>query len=711
MQRLTDIACRRPWRVLAIAGVIFVVAVVVGGAIVNSLQASLGDFEDPSSQTAIATRMLQQATGAEDDVGMVALLKMSGAVRGSAAAVSREEHVAVLMQHQPGFLHAYDYVATEDSELVSRDGRETLVLGTFRTRETAYAAAQRMRVQLRGEHVSISGLDVVFEELTHRSRTDLERAALYALPLLLILSLWVFGGLVAAVLPLLIGVFAVFGTFLCLQLVTQLMGISVFALNLVSALGLGLAIDYSLFVVWRHREELERASEAGATDAGAVRTAVTATMGSAGRTVVFSSLTVAAAMASLCVFPLRFLYSMGIAGALTALIAGAAALTVLPAVLVVLGERINALPPPGLRRRTGADRDSGRAWARLARVVMRRPGPIAAASAVVLLLVGSPVHQLGLTPASTGILPTSSAARQVEDTLTRNFAANPAVPIVAVARAPVTAAVEVEAYAKRLAAVSGEPGRTRLTYAGHSTWTITIPPVGDPFGAANERLLSRLRAVKGPFPAAVGGITAWFADQLHSLSAHLPLALLIVALTMFATIFAMTGSAVLPIKTILMNLLTLAATTGLLVVAFQSGGLSGLLAFRSNGGLEPSNLVLLVTLAFALSSDYAVFLLARIKEAHDSGLANREAVAVGMQRTGRLVSAAAMLFCVAMGALVTSSILSIKELGFGAAVAVAIDATVVRALLVPSLMALLGDWNWWAPGWLRRMHARAGLRH
>jgi RND superfamily putative drug exporter len=330
---------------------------------------------------------------------------------------------------------------------------------------------------------------------------------------------------------------------------------------------------------------------------------------------------------------------------------------------------------------------------------------------VLLLAVAAPTLRLGLTPASTNILPTSSSARQVEETLTRNFASNPAVPIDAVAHASLHEVTAVESYADELAAVSGEASRVNLNYVGPSTWAITLPPIGDPFSVANERLVKRLRRIHAPFPTAVGGITAWFSDQLDSLSGHLPVALLLVALTMFLTIFVMTGSAVLPIKTFIMNLLTLAATAGLLVLAFQDGHLGGLFQFRSNGGLEPSNLVLLLTVSFAMASDYGVFLLARIKEAHDSGLSNRESVELGLKRTGRLVTAAALLFCVAMGALVSSSILSIKELGFGVAVAVAIDAAVVRALLVPSLMALLGDWNWWAPQWLRTMHERIGTGH
>ena len=534
--------------------------------------------------------------------------------------------MASLIAGQPGFRRSFDYAHTGDAELISRNGHESLVLATFATRQRAYEAAQRLRTRLRSQHVSFGGLDTVFEELTQRARTDLERAELYAFPLLLLLSLWVFRGLVAAAMPLAVGALTILGTFLGLRIVDEFLGISVFALNLVSALGLGLAIDYSLFVLSRYREE--RAAGAGA---------IARTLASAGRTVLYSSLTVAAAMASLCVFPLPFLYSMGIGGAFTALLAGVVSLIVLPAALIVLGPRIDALAPSWLTRRSPqgeAAGDGSGFWARLARSVMRRPGAVALATTALLLALAAPALELGLTPASSSLLPTSSEPRQVDETIKHEFGANPALPIAVVVQAPPNEVPGVVAYGRSIQRASGEPEHVRLLYLGNSTWVVAVAPRGDPFSTANERLVKRLRAVPAPYPVAVGGITAWFADQLSSISSNLPIALVIIALTMFATIFAMTGSAVLPVKTLIMNLLTLAATSGVMVLVFQHAGLSGVLDFRGNGGLEPSNLVLLFTVAFALASDYGVFLLGRIKEAHDAGLANRDAVAVGLERTG-----------------------------------------------------------------------------
>jgi uncharacterized membrane protein YdfJ with MMPL/SSD domain len=709
MSRVAGIAQRRARALLAGAAVLLALAIAFGGPVVGVLRTSLSDFEDPGSQTAHAARLVQRATGAEDEVGLIVLLRGGEDQRTGAAARQMQLQVRRLLARQPGFQSAVSYANSGDSELVSTDGRQALVLATFSTRKLAYAAVQHVRPQLRAEHASFGGLDVIFEELTRRSRADLARAELLVLPLLLVLLLWVFRGVVAALLPLVIAALTILGTFLCLRIVDQGLGVSVFALNLASALGLGLAIDYSLFVLARYREELAR----GDPDAGpGSRGALERTLATAGRTVLFSALTVAAAMAALTVFPLRFLYSMGIAGVLTALLAGGFSLVVLPAILVVLGPRVNALAPRWIQRSGPADasREASGPWSRLARAVMRRPGAIALASGAILLAAGSPVAAMGLTPASASLLPRSSEPRQVEEAIRRDFASNPALPIAVVAKAPRSELEEVIGYAGEVERVSAEPGHVRLLYLRPSTWVVLVPPRGDPFSTANERLVQRLRAMHPPFPVAVGGITAWYTDEISSLGANLPFAVLIVALTMFATIFAMTGSAVLPVKTLLMNILTLSVATGALVLGFQQGGLGGVLGFQANGGLEPSSLVLLFTVAFAMASDYGVFLLARIKEAHDRGLPDREAVALGMERTGRLVTAAALLFCVAVGALVSSSILAIKELGFGVAIAVAVDATVVRALLVPSLMALLGRWNWWAPPPLRRLHARIGVR-
>jgi RND superfamily putative drug exporter len=435
--------------------------------------------------------------------------------------------------------------------------------------------------------------------------------------------------------------------------------------------------------------------------------------------VLYSSLAVAGAAASMLAMPLRFLYSMGIGGAIVALSAGAVSLIVLPAVLVALGPRINSLAPKRLQRsaaQAARPAESG-AWYRLARGVMRRPGAVALGTAVLLLAIASPALRLALTPADAHVLPASAQPRQVAETITRDFAVNGAQTVTLVVHAGPAGSTpggsSVGALVGRAQAVAaGQAGLVGPPrYLGRDTWDAELVPHGSVGSAANQRLVHNLRALASPPTLLVGGGTAWFIDQKAAIAAHTPLTLAILVLVTGGFLFVMTGSLVIPVLALLMNLLTVAVGAGLLVLVFQDGRfLSSLLGFTPIGGLEESNLVLLFIIAFALSTDYGVFLFARIKEAHDDGLAARDAVAYGLERTGRLVTAAALLFCVAIGAFVTSDIFFIKELGFGAALAVAIDATFVRALLVPALMGRLGERAWWAPRPLRRLHARIGLR-
>ncbi len=702
---------------------------------ISTLKSESSEFQDHNAQNQQVLRAIERATGQSAAYGVAALVPAARDVRIDPAAADGARRVAALLAAQPGFQRLIDYSTTRLPELVARDGRLTLVLVAYANRERSTAAITRVGHELAGSGVLLGGNDVAFQEVTERTTSDLKRAETFALPILLLLSFWVFRGLIAATLPLLVGGFAIVLTLLLLRLIDQFLGLSIFAVNLVTGVGLGLGIDYSLIVLSRYREEL-----AGGLD---TRAAIERTIQTAGRTVLYSSLTVAGALASMLVFPLRFLYSMGVGGALVALAAGAVSLLVLPAVLVALGPRINSLAPAWLQRSSAraARPDEEGAWGRLARGVMRRPGAVALATAVVLLVIASPALRLALIPADAHVLPASSQPREVAETLTRKFAVDGSQAITMVVRAGpgggggagsaggggvgavgsggAAAAGSVLALAHRAQLVAANQASVAPPrYLGRDTWEIELQPRGTDGAPANQSLVRRLRAIGTAGPVhpgevlrpLVGGATAWFVDQKAAISAHTPLALLILALVTGGFLFLMTGSLVLPFVALAMNLLTVAVGAGLLVLVFQDGHLSGLFGFSPIGGLEEANLVLLFILAFALSTDYGVMLFARIKEAHDGGLPTREAVAHGLERTGRLVTAAALLFCVAIGAFVTSEIFFIKQLGFGAALAVAIDATVVRALLVPALMGWLGDRTWWAPRPLRRLHARIGLR-
>ncbi len=513
----------------------------------------------------------------------------------------------------------------------------------------------------------------------------------------MLLSLLFFRSLVAALLPLLVGGVAIMGTLLILRVASELTSVSIFALNAATGLGLGLGIDYSLFIVSRYREELAR-GESGLE-------ALRQTLATAGRTVLFSALTVAGALASLLVFPQRFLYSMGLAGVGVSLLAAAIALTVLPAVLALLGHRVNALAPGFLARR--AEREARPAqegfWYRLAQLVMRFPGRIAAAAAALLIALGLPFLGVKYTSVDVRVLPTSASARQVDDALKADFPPYRDTPITLAIKGNASEARRIAADADQSGAAAVRPPRK---LGGH-TYAVDVISDAAPYTGQSQALVRELRRMPGD--TLVTGATAHYVDLQASLGDHLPIALAIVAALTIAVLFAMTGSLILPLKQVLMNALGLSAMFGILVLVFQDGRLEGLLGYTSLGGLEAPQLLLLFAVIFGLSTDYGVFLLSRIKEARDRGASDSEAVAIGLERTGRIVTAAALLFSIVFFAFLSSIIIITKELGLGTALGVLIDASIIRALLVPSLMQLLGKWNWWAPAPLRRLHGRIGL--
>jgi uncharacterized membrane protein YdfJ with MMPL/SSD domain len=702
MTRLGRLVARRSRRILIIAGLFFLLAAAVGGPVAGQLSAEDEDFQDPGAENITASERIAAAAEGPEVGGLVVLVSPGGDVRTDPAARERVRELQQAVDADPGVEGARSYLDARDPAFVSRDGTQTVVLAAFT--EDELEVTERLREELAGDDVRIGGPDVVNPEIGEQVSSDLARAELIAFPLLFLLSLWVFRSLVAALLPPLVGALSIVTTFLAMRFVDgQVTSLSIFALNLVTGIGLGLAIDYSLFMVSRFREELARQGDTGA--------AIVRTLQTAGKTVLFSSLTVAAAMAALLVFPLRFLYSMGIGGVIVALAAMLVSLTVLPAVLAALGPRVNAGAPRFLRRSAEGDArpDTEGGWYRLAKWVMRRPGPVALVTAGLLIVCGLPFLRIAFVPADYRMLPQGSEARQVAETIDRDFGAFASDPIQVVARAAPAQDGEVSGYAERLREVPGAGTVSDPRRLDEETVLVTVLPPGDPLSERNRELVGDVRAVPASVDAAVGGAAARFVDQQDTLGDYLPLALTLLCLTTVVLLFLMTGSVVLPVKALLMNVLTLSATFGIVVLVFQDGRLEGPLDFVSASGVEATQPVLLFAIAFGLATDYAVFLLSRIKEARDSGLDDREAVAFGVERTGRIVTAAALLFCVAIGAFATSGILFIKLLGIGTALAVAIDATIIRAFLVPALMALLGKWNWWAPGPLARLHRRIGI--
>jgi RND superfamily putative drug exporter len=708
MSRLAGLAARRPWRIVVIAILFMAVGLVVGGRLTGNLTGS--GFEDPSAEFVKARDTLQQASGSNPAPGLVALVRPGGDVR-SGAGRAEVGRVAATIRRDRGVARVVTAFDGGGPALVSRDGRESYVAVFFRpmSDDAAQDVAARVKDALAPDHaVTVGGAAVVGKEAGDIIGEDLARAELLAFPIILLLSLWVFRGLVAALLPPLMGALVIFVSFLAIGLVNEAMTLSVYALNLATGLSLGLAIDYSLLIVSRYREEIALHG----ADRGARREALAATLHTAGRSVAFSAVTVAAALAGLMVFPQRFLFSMGLAGVMVALIAGTVALVVLSSVLFLLGGRVNALAPRAWRRRTEhADEvPTSGFWYRLSHAVMRRPAIVAAATAIVLVVVALPAFGISFTSVDAGVLPSSASARQVSDAIARDFPQDRTDPIYVALDAPADAGPQLGAYAGRLRGLPGVQAVTPPQPVGPGVWRVDVYSGGSGLSPANQDLVRDVRAADAPYPARVGGLAASFVDQKSSIAAHLPWAIALIALTTIVALFLMTGSVVLPVKAVIMNLLTLGATLGLLVFVFQDGRLEGLLDYDSVGALDLTQPILLGAMAFGLSTDYAVFLLSRIKEAHDAGEGTRAAVALGLQRTGRIVTAAALLFAIAIGAFATSRITLIKELGVGTAMAVLIDATIIRALLVPSLMGLLGRWNWWAPRPLRRLHDRVGLR-
>jgi uncharacterized membrane protein YdfJ with MMPL/SSD domain len=660
--------------------------------------------DDPATQSVQAANRFEAAAGRKIDPGIVAIVS-AGDVRGPAVQ-QRVEQVAGQLRAEGDVASAVSFYDTHDPAMVSRDRRSTYLVAYFKPRSDGQLqdAAKRIEGRFAGQRdVRLGGEQIAGAQANTQVGEDLARAELLAFPLIFLLSLLFFRSLVAALLPPLLGGLAILVTFFALRIVSGFTDLSVFALNLVTGLGLGLAIDYSLFMVSRYREE----SAVLGFGVGALRR----TLETSGRTILFSSLTVAAAIASLAIFPQRFLYSMGIAGAVVALIAAALALSVLPALLAVLGPRLNALAPKRLQRAQARDARAEAAgfWYRLSQFVMRRPGRIAALSAGALIALGIPFASIRFLPVNASVLPASASAHQVDQTLRNQFPPGRTSPLEVVVGAP-AGSPQLSAFAHRIRALPGVSALAPAQQAGRELSLLDVAPSAPTYSAAAKRLVQAVRALRAPFYVGVAGQTAAFIDLEHSLGTHLPLVLMAVIAATLIVLFMMTGSLVLPLKAVLMNALGLSAVFGILVLIFQHGNLQGLLSHKSTGALDATQPILLFVIGFGLATDYGVFLLSRIKEAHDAGMPNSQAVAAGLERTGRIVTAAALLFAVAIGAFATSKLVFIKELGLGTALAVLIDASVIRALLVPSLMELLGEWNWWAPAPLRRLHDRIALR-
>ncbi len=711
---LTRLALGRSRGVLIGALVFFLLTAAFGLGLASRLPA--GDaFVDPGADSTTASTLFEAVANSRAAPGVFVILDTPTGAR-SPEGLRRVRAISRRILKDPSVAGVVD-IRTADrqaeqvkkdggkqdvADFASKDGKLTYIAVFGKPNLDEAPIGGRLQEAFAGlDYVHIGGPGPAAQSIADQVVADLSAAETIAFPILFILMLFVFRGVVAALIPIVLGAMTIVATFSILRLVNEAVPLSVFAINLTAALGLGLSIDYSLFVVSRFREELDRGLSK--------QDAISQTIHTAGRTVMFSSMTVAAALVSLLVFPQQFLYSMAISGAATALVAAWISLLALPALLYVLGPRVNALAPKRWQHKTAPDGTGF--WYHMSRWVMRRAVPVALITSSLLLLCGLPFLRIHFTGIDASILPDGNSAKELDTTLRTRFSNVGTEPIsVVISQTPESSDLEVERYIAKIEKLPDVKSvSTPQAIDAAQIWQFDVQSDASLLDDRTLALIKNIRAVQPPGPTYVAGQAARLVDQLKSLEAGLPYALAIIAASTMVILFLMTGSVLLPIKSLIMNVLAISAAFGILVLIFQDGHLERLLDFESTGGLESTQPLLLLALAFGLSTDYGVFLLTRIKEGRDAGMSNEDAVAIGLQRTGKIITAAALLFCVAIGAFATSKIIFIKQIGVGVSAAVLIDATIVRALLVPALMKLLGDWNWWAPKPLRLLHQKLGI--
>ncbi|NJP41996.1 MMPL family transporter [Actinacidiphila epipremni] len=702
----TRLVTARPRVTLLLALLFTALAVVAGSGVGDRL--SSGGFEAPGSQSSYATKALaEHFPGSQPN--LVLLVGTRGADPDSPAVAAEGRDLARRLAADPDVAAVTSYWDTRAPVLRAEDGSSAMIAARLRGDDDAVATeVKRLAPAYRGDHgpvrVTVGGQAEVLHEMQTTIQEDLVRAEVIALPITLVLLVMVFGSAVAALLPLGIGVIAILGTSAVLRGITGFTDVSVFAENLTTALGLGLAIDYALFIVRRFREEL-------ATGAPP-RTAVAATLRTAGRTVLFSALTVAAALSAMLVFPQYFLRSFAYAGVAVVLLAAAAALVVLPAALVLLGDRVNALDLRRLlrrRARTGSGAaEPGARYAALARLVMRRAPVFAVGAVAVLLLLGTPFLNVHFGTADDRQLPAGAESHVVQQHLRQDYTGSPVGAITVLAEGADPAALAD--YRSRIAALPGVvrvDGPVGGKEAGAAY--LTVVPEGAAVDAGTQALVGGIRAVPADFRASVTGQAAVLVDSKHAIAQRLPWAAAIVGVVTLLLVFLLTGSVIVPVQAVLLNALSLTAMFGAVVWVFQDGHLSGLLGFTATGSIETSLPVLMFCVAFGLSMDYGVFLLSRIKEEYDRTGDHQASVVFGLRRTGGLITAAAVILAVVMVGIGMSRVTNTKMLGLGIALAVLMDAMVIRTLLVPAVMRLTGRATWWAPRPLRAFHARFGI--
>jgi RND superfamily putative drug exporter len=699
---------RLRWAVLAV----FVTAVTAAGIWGLGLfgQLSESGYEDPGSQSSRAAAAVEQALGAQGgdlvviytpQTGTVDDPRLAGRITGTLAGLPSTQVEKVTSYWQTGA-----------PQLATPDKRSALAVidlaGADNSAKLANYRAVEDKVTVDGVRTQLAGAAPLQDSTSDRSKADLARAEAVSLPIVLVLLVVIFGSVVAAALPVLVGGLAVFGSLGVLHVIALNGQVNSFAVNVASLLGLGMAIDYGLFMVGRFREELAAGRD--------TRAAVRNTVATAGRTVVFSATLLIIALGGLLLFPQGFLKSLSYGGMAAVALAALISLTVLPALLAVLGPRIDTLPVRRRRRTPAAEPAAGRraGWARLARFTMRRPALVALPILAGLLVLAAPIAHTSFGEVDERALPASDPARQAIETLKSDFPAMSGNGVQVVLRGTGGTAPDrtaVGAFAAEVGRVAGV-ARVDPAGAGGDVVVLTATPTGsDPFGTAARDAVTGIRALDPPAGTEllVGGTTARNIDSLSATVDQLPWMVLLLVGATVVLMFLAFGSVLLPVKAVLFSALSLCATFGALVWLFPQGHGTDLLGVTP-APLEVGIIVLMAAMVFGLSTDYEVFLLSRMVEARAKGASTEEAVTVGLTRTGRVISAAALLLVVVTGAFAFATVAMMRFIGVGMIIALVLDATVVRMLLVPSVLKLLGDAAWWAPGPLRRLQQRAGLR-
>jgi RND superfamily putative drug exporter len=676
---------------------IYLIAVILAGGIGSAVFGKLdsGGYSDPKSDSAKAFTYLTDVFKVKDPAVVLVVETKDGITNPIAIASATKLENQVKTESGVDSTLSY-WSAGGAPSLKSTDGKSAFlfIFSDDVDWDNVQSLGKNIQAKYDGKFedltVYASGTGVFAHAINTKISEDLKLSESISIPLTFILLIFVFGGLVASAMPLLVGVSAILGSFLVIYLLTFVTGVSIFALNLITGLGLGLGIDYALLIVNRFREELH----AGRS----VDESIKRTVNTAGKTVFYSGLTIVITLAALVLFPQMFLKSFGYAGVTVVVMAVLGALVALPALLAILGTRIDKLV---VRKSSITPKEDGR-WAQTARFVMRRPVAVVMLSLIVLTVLAAPIKNIVFSQVDSRVLPASNSAALASKIISDRFPGQEGNPIEIIVPNGATMGTQINQYTNEIAQV---PGIVRIgdsQVSGNDVRVTAIHSMG-PRTPAAEVLIKDIRKIRAPEGTLIGGVAADYADTQIGIAKTMPWALLWIAIGVLILLFVFTGSIILPIKAIILNILSLGATLGVITWIFVDGHLKWLVGdFTVTGSVDTGSIILVAVVAFGLSMDYEVFLLSRIKEEHDAGRSNVESVATGLQRSARIITAAAGLLAIVFASFMLSGVTSIKMLGFGVAFAILLDASLVRALLVPALMRLFGERNWWAPKAMKR---------